>query len=237
MPFLNQLAPGLNAYTLEFDEVVLNDLRSAYLTIVAPGLDPTWLKGGESRSGRVGRDAFSYYVTSYGKSPLLWVSGNNLETHAVFRRFFDALDLVAEIRPLVDHHRDIVVYCGFFVIGNHADEPRWHLDHETGAQALTLLTPLFAPDPAHGGLLYYDQNSEVAKYRYRVGEAILFGDEFYHSTEAYPRTPNLRVLVSMTLGTDKLEYWPKLERVVGRQSEFLVLPCGHQRGTCDHVPR
>jgi hypothetical protein len=109
------------------------------------------------------------------------------------------------------------------------------VDHERGSQGLTLLTPLFEPHPSHGGLLYYDQESEQRTYDYRVGEAMLFGDDFYHATATYPRTDAVRVLLSMTLGTDKLEYWPKLERVVGRQSEFLILPCGHQRGTCDHV--
>ena len=83
--------------------------------------------------------------------------------------------------------------------------------------------------------MYYDQNSEVDVYEYRAHEAILLGDDFYHSTETYARTSNIRVLLSLTLGTDKLKYWPKLEKTVGHQSEFVILPCGDQRGTCDHL--
>jgi hypothetical protein len=72
----------------------------------------------------------------------------------------------------------------------------------------------------------------VIRYRYKVGEAIIAGDRVPHSTEPYATSRRLRVLVSLTFGTDKLEYWPILEKTVGAQSRFLVLPCGHERGAC-----
>jgi hypothetical protein len=236
MGYLDELAPGLNAFTTTFDPAALGELQDSYRTVVEPALDMRCLDGGELRQDRIEHGETSYYVTSFGHSPLLWISGNNSRTHEAFCRFYDRLDVEEEIKHLVDHDRNIVVYCGFFVVGNRAEEERWHVDHERSSQGLTLLTPLFEPDAAHAGLLYYDQDSRPRTYDYRVGEAIVFGDDFYHSTGLYPRTESIRVLVSMTLGTDKLEYWPKLERTVGRQSEFLILPCGHQRGTCDHLP-
>ena len=128
----------------------------------------------------------------------------------------------------------VVVYCGQFIIGNYAEEEIWHVDYEAGSNAFSLLTPLFDLDESHGDLLYYDQNSEIRSHTYRTREAILIGDDLYHSTETYARTDNVRVLLCLTLGTDKLEYWPKLARTVGTQSEFVILPCGDERGTCDH---
>ena len=235
MSHLNHIAPGLNAYTLTFKDGLLEELREAYQTVVSQRLEAAWLLGGESRSGRIDHEDFSFFVTSHGTSPLIWVSSHNAYTHGIFQRFFESLQIVDGVKQLVDYDTRIVVYCGFFVMGNYASEEKWHVDYQTGSNAFTLLTPLFEPDESHGDLLYYNQNSEVAKYEYRVQEAILFGDDFYHSTETYSRTDNIRVLLSLTLGTDKLKYWPKLEKTVGHQSEFVILPCGDQRGTCDHL--
>ncbi len=235
MSHLNHLAPGVNAYTLAFEDGLLEELRDSYHALVSQRIKMAWLQGGESRSGRIDHQDWSFFFTSFGTHPLIWVSSNNPYTYGIFQRFFESLHIVEEVKQLVDYDTRIVVYCGFFVMGNHASEEAWHVDYQTGSNGFTLLTPLFEPDASHGNLLYYDQNSEVSTYEYRAQEAILFGDNFYHSTEKYARTSNVRVLVSLTVGTDKLKYWPKLEKAVGRQSEFLILPCGDQRGTCDHL--
>lgn len=235
MSNFDHLAPGLNAYAVSFGDELLDELREAYRTVVSQRLEAAWLQGGESRSGGIEHEDFSFFVTSYGTSPLLWVSCNNRYTHGAFHRFFESLEIIEEVKQLVDYDTRIVVYCGFFVIGNYADEETWHVDYQRGSNAFTLLTPLFEPDEAHGDLLYYDQNSEKRVHKYRVGEALLFGDDFYHSTQTYARTDKIRVLLSLTLGTDKLRYWPKLEKVIGSQSRFVILPCGDERGTCDHL--
>lgn len=65
-----------------------------------------------------------------------------------------------------------------------------------------------------------------------LGEAVLVGEEAMHSPEPFDQTARPRVLVSLTLGTDKMEHWPILKRWVGSQSDFVVLPCGHVRGEC-----
>ncbi len=235
MSNLDLFALGLNAYTFSFEDELLEELRDAYQTVVSQRLEAAWLQGGESRAGEIEHESFRFFVTSYGSSPLIWVSCGDRHTHGLFQRFFESLHIVEDVKQLVDYDRRIVVYCGFFVIGNYADEETWHVDYEAGSNAFTLLTPLFEPGESHGDLLYYDRNSEIRLYEYRAREAILFGQDFYHSTETYARTNNIRVLLSLTLGTDKLKYWPKLENTVGDQSEFVILPCGDERGTCNHL--
>ena len=69
-------------------------------------------------------------------------------------------------------------------------------------------------------------------YQYKMNEAVIFGDGFEHATEPYSRTDSLRVMLSFTFGTDKIEYWDTLKQTIGEQSNYMILPCGHQKGTC-----
>jgi hypothetical protein len=135
------------------------------------------------------------------------------------------------------------MYSGFFVVSNVIDTASWHLDYHDGANAFTLITPLFDLLPEHGQLLYLDgtvpldeveraPKDGAKKYTYRVGEGILFGDCFAHTTEPYKESSSLRVLLSMTFGTDKMEYWPILRRTLENQTQFVIMPCGHRQGTC-----
>ncbi len=65
----------------------------------------------------------------------------------------------------------------------------------------------------------------IRRYRYEQNEALILGDGFLHSTEPYEGDGSLRVLVSLTFGTDKLAHWGQLKQTIGAQSEFLMLPC------------
>lgn len=237
MTSISEVGPGLNAFTFAFDEKVLNELRITYQThirpfLLTPELSPLF-EGRKQREGRFGAEGYNYAYTSYGEEPLFWVANNNERTYQDFERFYRSLLIEDAVKGIVDYDKSITLYCGFLVVGNHADHEFWHLDYAPGANAYTLITPLFAPDPAHGDLLYQDSAGTIHTYEYRLGEAILLGDNFPHTTEPYQQTGSTRVLVSLTMGTDKVEYWPILEQSVGAQSEFVVLPCGHPRGACD----
>lgn len=39
-------------------------------------------------------------------------------------------------------------------------------------------------------------------------------------------------MLSFAFGTDKIEYWDLLRETIAGQSNYMVLPCGHER---DHV--
>lgn len=237
MKHLKQVSPGLNVYTAAFDSHLLDKLRTAFNTHLRQGLSEEQnahlLAGGKSINIDVTYQKYNYHVESYGQAPLLWVSNNNLRTYNLFKSFLKSLDIIDDIKTLVDFEKHIRMYCGFFVIGNKMDVQTWHVDYMPGANAYTLITPLFEPDESHGNLIYRDQDKNVKTLKYKMNEAVIFGDHFQHATEPYEKSDKLRVMVSLTMGTDKLEHWEILKQTIGAQSSFMILPCGHQRGTCN----
>lgn len=233
---IKQLSSSLNAYTFTFDKALLEPIRNMYSTFIAPMLDnhPTLLDGGNLIQNIFVCPNYRFYILSYKSAPLLWISNDDAATYLPFKQFFDELKITENVKRLVEHHKDIVVYCGFFVVGNHLDKELWHVDYLDNAHAFTLITPLFDLSSQHGGLLYTDEHQKRQCYQYKIGEAIFFGDGFTHTTQPYPKT-NTRVLLSMTFGTDNPAHWEVLEKTIGTQSRFLILPCGHQAGTCECV--
>ena len=228
---------SLDAYTFQFENSLLDEIRDSYNRELASILDNPHnqylFQGGKSHRARIGKSA-SYFALSFESYPLLWLSNNNAETYALFRRLFDALCLENRFKSLVDHEQNIVMYCGFFVVGDRAPASQWHNDYAESANAFTLITPLFEPEPGHGNLLY-KIGDQTRVYEYSLGEAIVFGEKTAHSTEPYEPSAKKRILVSMTFGTDKLTYWPQLQQSLDSQAQYFVLPCGHVYGTCDCV--
>lgn len=226
----------MNAYKIAFDDNLLNELRHLYFSALSRGLaapqNSSLFEGSENISLSINVSNYKFHLLSYGKTPLLWISSGNKLTYDIFKRFADALEIENDLKELVDCDQNLVMYNGFFVVGNRLLAENWHLDYDDGANAYTLISPLFELDSSHGHLLYKDTHNHVQRYRYRRREAIVFGDRFRHSTECYDKSPIVRVLVSFTIGTDKTEYWNKLKRTIGYQSNYMHLPCGHERGTC-----
>lgn len=236
---LSQVAPHVNAFEFRFPEEALSEVRAMYSSSVARSLESpenaSAFEGGRDVSGRLAGDEHSFYITSYGSAPLLWVSADDAATYAVFRRAFDSLGIVDDLKELVDFESDITMYCGFFVVGTHMPSEVWHVDYRPGANAYTLLTPLFELDPGHGDLLYRDVDGVPTRYTYACGEGLIVGEYVDHTTEPYEATGALRVLLSLTFGTDKLEYWDILRQTIGGQSQYVVLPCGHEWTDCSCV--
>lgn len=231
---LKLLHPELDAYIVQFEDALLDEIRGSYRTELATLLENPQnqylFRGGQTHRAKVGKSA-SYFALSFENYPLLWFSNNDASTYNIFRRFFDALAIQDEVKKLVDYHRSIVMYCGFLVIGDRAPAAQWHNDYSTNANAFTLITPLFELEPDHGHLLYKLENKSL-RYQYRLGEAIFFGEKTAHTTEPYEPSTKKRVLLSITFGTDKIEYWPFLRESLDSQAQYFVLPCGHVYGTC-----
>lgn len=234
MDALHRLHPELDAYTLRFEDSLLDEIRDSYHCHLAALLESPrnqhLFQGGLTHRVRIGNPS-RYFALSFEDYPLLWLSNNDAETYATFRRFFDALDLEDQVRDLVDCRQRIILYCGFLVVGDRAPAAQWHCDYAPDANAFTLITPLFELDPGHGHLLY-KLGAETHRYQYTLNEAILFGDKTAHTTEPYAPSARKRILVSLTFGTDKLEYWPHLRKSLDTQARYFVMPCGHVHGHC-----
>ena len=237
MKHLQQLEPELNAYKVSFDPSLLNSLRTMFDDVLRERLQREGyaylFQGMEQINIQMKMEELQFHVTSYDTAPLLWISSNNAHTYQRFKSFMTELDVMDDIKQLVDFEDHIEVYCCFFVVGKKMDRQTWHKDFSDGANGYTLITPLFELDTGHGNLIYKDASSVVKTYHYQMNEAIIFGDGFEHATEPYTESDNLRVMLSFTFGTDKKEYWNTLKETIGYQSNYMILPCGHEKGTCD----
>jgi hypothetical protein len=241
MKKLTQLGAGLNAYKFNFDESLLDEIRDSYARELHPIFsnpeNRRLFQGGNKLRQSLGAATKEYFVVSFLSYPLLWLSSNTMETYAIYRRFFDRLDIEDEVKQLVEHDSKIVMYCGFLVVSEFTPEHSWHVDYKPGANAYSMLTPLFDLDPGHGDLLYKSANGQARTYSYETGEAIMFGDHFSHCTEPYESTGHLRVLLTLQFGTDQMRHWDVLRTTIESQSDFLILPCGHLLGSCECTSR
>jgi hypothetical protein len=236
MKHLQQLQPDLNAYTVTFDSSLLNSIRTMFDDYLRERLEREGyaylFTGMEKIDIQMKLEDLQFHLTSYDTAPLLWISNNNAQTYNIFKSFMNDLNIMDDIKELVDFEDHIEVYCGFFVVGKKMDRQTWHKDYVDGANAYTLITPLFDLDDAHGNLMYKAEDSTNHTYNYKMNEAIVFGDGFEHATEPYPESNNLRVMLSFTFGTDKAKYWNVLKQTIDSQSNYMILPCGHEKGTC-----
>jgi hypothetical protein len=237
MKKLTRIGAGLNAFKFSFAEDLLDEIRDSYSRELHPilnnPLNHHLLEGGRELFRPVGAAGSEYFLASFLRYPLLWLSCNTDNTYQIYKRFFDSLDIEDEVKELVDHDERLVMYCGSLVIGDQSLEHSFHVDYLPGANSYSFLTPLFELDPAHGDLLYKAGGDRIETYCYEVGKGIILGDNFYHCTEPYPGTGRLRVLITITFGTDKMEYWEVIRQTVGKQSAYMKLPCGHRYGACE----
>lgn len=226
--------PQVNAFSFDFDSELLSEIRNAYQKDIAPYLQAPeqqrLLEGIYYQSQTIAMD--DYYLLSYDTYPLLWVTNHNLKTHGIFERFFKSLKLKVSMRDLIKYKKKLIMYSGFFVVSNRANELMWHYDYRPGAEAYTLITPLFDWEPEHGHLNYQNKDQEVKTYPYKQGQAIVFGEGFLHSTQPYPTASKIRVLVSFTFGTDQWDSWEILKQNITEQSYFYKQPCGHPVDSC-----
>ncbi|HEX8842788.1 MAG TPA: hypothetical protein VF757_10880 [Sphingomicrobium sp.] len=159
------------------------------------------------------------------KSDVQWLSARNEIDFVRFQSVFDRLGIAAHVEPYLDLDRGVRLYSGFFVIRTRCTEPDFHLDwRDTNNEAFTLLTPL-SSNAAGFGLLYKKADGSIGEYEYRLGEALVLGDDFVHSTK--PGTSEEPVvLLSFTFGSDKMEHWPSISRTAASQGMLVRRPDG-----------
>jgi hypothetical protein len=114
-----------------------------------------------------------------------WLSADDQPTHNTFLSLFQRLGVAETFRPIVGG--SIHLYSAFFVVRSECTEADLHVDYSKNVKtrALTLMTPLYPEYSAVQDfqLLYRTHDKSLRRYRYQLGEAIVFGASFYHSTE------------------------------------------------------
>src|SRR4030095_9275549 len=164
-------------------------------TIIKESL-PSW-------SGEIDREKFAIVSPAWA-SDIRWISARSVEASADFQRLFDRLAIARFVEPYLDLECAVRLYSGFLVTRSVCEKPNYHLDwRNTNNEAFTLLPPV--TDNSSGfGMLYRKLDGTVGEYEYQLGEALIMGDHFSHSTRP-GRSEEPVVLLSFTFGTDKME--------------------------------
>jgi hypothetical protein len=159
------------------------------------------------------------------RSDIRWYSPRSRRDFDRFRSIFERLDIARHVEPYVDFNDRIRLFNGMLIVRSNCREPDFHTDwFENGNQGFTLMAPL--SENCRGfGLLYKRIDGTIAEYEYRLGEALIFGDDFVHSTKpGTSRDPV--VFICFNFGTDKMEYWPGIARTAGKQALLTCRPDG-----------
>lgn len=158
-------------------------------------------------------------------SDIRWISAKSIEAFERFDSAFRRLGIAPHVEPYLDLDKEVRLYAGFLVVRSACEKANFHLDWEkTNNEAFTLITPV--TDNANGfGLLYRKLSGEIAEYEYKMGEAIIIGDHFVHSTKP-GQSDEPVVLLSFTFGTDKMVHWDRIVKTAGYQSKLVRQPDG-----------
>jgi hypothetical protein len=169
-------------------------------------------------------------------SDIEWISPDDEEGFAFFESAFQRLGIPQQAAPYLDLDREVRLYFGFLVTRSRCTEPYFHCDWRgENNEAFTFMSPVTANTTGFG-LLYKKLTGETAEYEYRSGEAIMFGDNFEHSTKpGISEKP--AVLLSFEFGTDRMEHWPGIYDRLRKQATLLRQPDGRFVRTGREVSR
>eukprot|EP00327_Prymnesium_parvum_P000391 CAMPEP_0182838122 /NCGR_PEP_ID=MMETSP0006_2-20121128/23122_1 /TAXON_ID=97485 /ORGANISM="Prymnesium parvum, Strain Texoma1" /LENGTH=277 /DNA_ID=CAMNT_0024967099 /DNA_START=138 /DNA_END=971 /DNA_ORIENTATION=- len=178
------------------------------------------------------------------KSDACWISVDDREAFDAFSSIFTRMGLAEHFAPLFPD--GVRLYSAFYVVRSECSAHNFHVDYkpEVGADAMTLITPLrdFKQTDnfqlsyvAHrGGMLQKEglldegePGSEIRRYEYKKGKAIVFASKFMHSTEpgaGYNGEPH--AYLCFTFGTTNMDSWAQISRTLGTQSRVVVRPDG-----------
>ncbi len=161
-------------------------------------------------------------------SDICWLSPSSLSEFRLFNDLFIALNVQNLLKDALKLEFDIVMYCGFIVKRSWCKKVNFHTDWKgTGLKAFTLITPL-VEESNELGLNYIKKDSSLGTYHYKLGEAIIFGEGFTHSSMPTSREREV-LLLSFTFGINDMSYWPQLPKSIQSQSNLIRLPNGDFR--------
>lgn len=154
------------------------------------------------------------------KSDIEWISADDEQAFGAFETAFERLGIGSQAAPFLDFDREVRLFSGFLVVRSRCSETYFHSDwHRLNNEAFTVLTPVTS-NTSDFGLLYKKTTGEVGDYAYRSGEAILFGDNFKHSTKP-GRSDRPVVLLCFQFGSDRMKYWDAISAQMSTQVTVL----------------
>ena len=158
-------------------------------------------------------------------SDIRWIGPRSPEAYRQFESAFERMGIAHYVEPMLDLDHEPRMYAGFLVTRRRCRKPDFHVDwRDTGGQAFTLMTPA-SEEPLGFGLLYRDSAGAIREYDYEPGKAILFTDNFVHSTKPGSSDQPV-VLLCFTFGTDRMTYWDRIRATSGSQSALMSRPDG-----------
>jgi hypothetical protein len=158
-------------------------------------------------------------------SDIRWYSPRTKRDFDVFKSIFERLGIAGHVKQYIDLDRDIRLYNSFFVIRSECSQANFHVDwDETNNEGFTMMTPL-TENCSGFGMLYKRRDGSIGEYDYKMGEALIFGDDFLHSTKPGTSSDPI-VLLCFNFGSDKMEHWQKIERTAAHQSLLICRPDG-----------
>ncbi len=171
-------------------------------------------------------DKFTSIKPNWG-GDMEWISSNNMNTYNLFLKGFHSLglDKFFRDRDIIECQNQLRLYAGFF-LKRSSSKKNFHYDWKGTLKnnAFTLLTPLYQEEDALH-LLYKDLSGKECKYKYEIGKGIIFGSDFFHSTEAGTSSSS-SILLCFQFGTDLAEYNRGIQDAMGTQTPFMILPDG-----------
>jgi hypothetical protein len=157
-------------------------------------------------------------------SDMRWTSGATRRSFERFEQAFHQLQVADAIRDYVDLASEVRYFTGFIYTRRHTTDVNMHVDWRANNEAFTLITPISGPADRLK-LTYQTMKGDLADYSYRLGEAIIFGDYFTHSSPIGNSDTPTSMLV-LHFGTDKMEHWDNLIRPQRWQAPLVQRPDG-----------
>ena len=170
-------------------------------------------------------DDSNFYIKSpQWKSNILWISANNKKTYDYFNSILKKINIDI-LKKIIDIEDDIICNLAFFVTRSKCQDANFHTDYTgTKLNAFTIMIPLTnMKDIKYGHLLYKNKNGIIDVIRYERGKAIIFGDDFIHSTEPFNSKDDKEIVFAcFAVGSDKEKYWKSIFNNVKAQTKKII---------------
>lgn len=224
----------LNAYNvleLDVDESKIDEVNSYFLENIKPNLENE--KNLENWRGSApkceigdpeGEDSWFILDTPW-KSDLRWISVNSLKTYEKWSNLFYEFNFDKTFDKLIDYDKKINIYSVFFVTRSQGVGHDFHTDWlgDADANAFSSMTPIQECREDTINLAYKDKNQDIKEYKYEKGKAIIFSEEFSHST-AIGKSETPDSFLCFSFGSDKEKYQEINKKTGAYQSKYYMDP-------------